>query len=45
MPNEQEWQMWLKKIKLEALEEGISQKTINDELLNVNPQKKNYHER
>jgi len=40
MPNEQEWQMWLKKIKLEALEEGISQKTINYELLNVNPQKK-----
>ena len=28
MPNDQEWQIWLQNIKLEALEEGISQKII-----------------
>ena len=40
MPDEQKWQKWLQNIKLEALEEGISLKTIDQELHNVFPQKK-----
>ena len=40
MPSKQEWQEWLSEIKLEALNLGISSKTINKELKNVEPQKK-----
>ena len=40
MPNEQEWQIWKKNIKQEALKQGISEKTINQQLNDVVPQKK-----
>ena len=40
MPSNQEWQQWLSDIKLEALSLGISKKTIDKELKNIEPQKK-----
>ena len=40
MPSKQEWQQWLIDVKLEALSLGISRKTIDDELTNIEPQKK-----
>lgn len=40
MPTNIEWQNWLSDIKNEALDLGISKKTINDELTGILPQKK-----
>jgi len=40
MPTAEEWQVWLKDVKLEALKLGISIKTIKKELNNIQPQKK-----
>ena len=40
MPTNEEWQSWIEDIKLEAFKEGISQKTINQELDSISPQKK-----
>ena len=40
MPSKDEWLNWLSAIKKEALKEGISQNTINIELLDISPQKK-----
>jgi len=45
MPSDAEWQNWLSEIKKEALDLGISKKTINNELKGIFPQKKNYYER
>ena len=36
MPSASEWNTWLKKIKTEALDKGISQNTISKDHLNVN---------
>ena len=44
MPSDAEWQNWLTEIKKEALNLGISKKTINNELTLVLPQKKNSYE-
>ncbi len=40
MPSNAEWQNWLAEIKKEALDIGISKKTIKNELTSVLPQKK-----
>ena len=40
MPADKEWEKWLQKMKFEALEEGISKKTIDNELSNILPQRK-----
>jgi len=40
MPSNLEWNNWLEKIKLEAIQEGISKETIKDQLNGVKPQKK-----
>ena len=40
MPSDAEWQNWLSEIKKEALDLGISKKTINNELKGILPQKK-----
>ena len=40
MPTNDQWNDWLKKIKIEALEKGISQNTISKHLSNVKPQSK-----
>ena len=40
MPSNEEWHLWISKIKKEALEEGISEDTINNELENIEPQSK-----
>ena len=40
MPSDDEWQQWLSIIKTEALNKGISKKTINQELNGVKPQSK-----
>ena len=40
MPTEDDWQKWLIKIKKEAIEIGISKKTLNQELDKVQPQSK-----
>lgn len=40
MPTDEEWDIWLAQIKHEAIEQGISKKTIENELFNIIPQKK-----
>ena len=40
MPSFNEWQFWLNEVKLEALSLGISEKTISDELTDIQPQSK-----
>ena len=40
MPSESEWNSWLADVKIEALNNGISNKTIDKYLKNVKPQKK-----
>jgi len=40
MPSNEEWNIWLKNIKIEALKEGITENTIDEELSNIQPQKK-----
>ena len=40
MPPNDEWLQWLSKIKTEALNEGISKKTIDQELNGIKPQSK-----
>ena len=40
MPSKEEWQQWLGDVKLEALSLDISKKTIDEELKNLEPQKK-----
>ena len=40
MPTNDQWNDWLKKIKIEALEIGISQNIISKQLNNVKPQSK-----
>ena len=35
MPSDEDWKSWIKQIKIMALQEGISQNTINKELNNV----------
>ena len=40
MPTDEEWNNWLTNIKKEALERGISQKTISNNLNDVKPQSK-----
>ena len=40
MPSQEKWSKWIDNIKIEALEKGISKKTINNQLANVTPQKK-----
>ena len=40
MPSASEWNNWLSKIKIEAINEGISKKTIENELKDIKPQKK-----
>jgi membrane-bound lytic murein transglycosylase B len=40
MPSTTEWNNWLNDVKLEALSLGISKKTIDQELKNIEPQKK-----
>ena len=40
MPSNEEWQNWLQEIKIEALNQGISNETIQIELKDVLPQKK-----
>tara|TARA_Y100000590_G_scaffold322118_1_gene364722 strand:+ start:1804 stop:2880 length:1077 start_codon:yes stop_codon:yes gene_type:complete len=40
MPSESEWNEWLQKIKKEALDIGISESTINSELMIRKPQSK-----
>ena len=40
MPSNEEWQKWLQEIKIEALNRGISNETIQRELKDVLPQKK-----
>ena len=40
MPTDEEWNSWLTKIKQEALEKGISQNTISNNLNDVKPQSK-----
>ena len=45
MPSLKEWESWLIDIRNEAKKEGISEKTINQELKFILPQKKNYFKR
>ena len=40
MPSNDEWNKWLSEIKIEAINNGISKKTIENELNNIKPQKK-----
>ncbi len=40
MPSDKDWQAWLQDIKIEANELGISNKTLEQELSKVQPQKK-----
>ena len=40
MPTDEEWNNWLTNIKKEALERGISQNTISNNLNDVKPQSK-----
>ena len=40
MPSDEDWKSWIKQIKIMALQEGISQNTINKELNNVKPASK-----
>ena len=40
MPSKKAWQLWLSDVKSEALSLGISKKTIDTELKNIEPQKK-----
>ena len=40
MPSGNEWQLWLSEVKLEALSLGISEKTILNELTDIQPQSK-----
>ena len=40
MPTDEEWNSWLTKIKQEAVERGISQNTISNNLNDVKPQSK-----
>tara|TARA_Y100000591_G_scaffold294241_1_gene282715 strand:+ start:151 stop:1170 length:1020 start_codon:yes stop_codon:yes gene_type:complete len=40
MPSDYEWNYWLSNIKQEALEKGISQKTISSQLNDIQPQSK-----
>ena len=40
MPTDEEWNSWLTNIKQEALERGISQNTISNNLNDVKPQSK-----
>ena len=40
MPTDEEWNNWLTSIKKEALERGISQNTISNNLNDIKPQSK-----
>tara|TARA_Y100001970_G_scaffold285051_1_gene403750 strand:+ start:130 stop:1161 length:1032 start_codon:yes stop_codon:yes gene_type:complete len=40
MPSEDEWNIWLDNVKIEAIEKGISEKVVSDQLKNIKPQKK-----
>ncbi|OUW95115.1 MAG: hypothetical protein CBD97_03395 [Pelagibacteraceae bacterium TMED237] len=40
MPTDQEWNIWLDKIKLEAIAKGIREQTVLNNLNNVKPQSK-----
>ena len=40
MPTSDEWDTWLGEVKKEAIQKGISEKTIKIELSNISPQKK-----
>ena len=40
MPSQEEWKNWILDIKKEALELGISEKTLSKELDSISPQKK-----
>ena len=40
MPSTEEWSNWLVEVKKEAINYGISQKTISQYLLYIKPQKK-----
>ena len=40
MPTSSEWNIWLEEVKIEAINAGISEKTIKKELSNISPQKK-----
>ena len=40
MPSNEEWDNWLSNIKIEAINEGISKKTVEQSLKNIKPQKK-----
>ena len=40
MPSKSEWLSWLEDVRIEAIEKGISNKTINLYLSEVKPQKK-----
>jgi membrane-bound lytic murein transglycosylase B len=40
MPTFNEWNKWLEEVRVEALSLGISDKTINNELLGIEPQSK-----
>ena len=40
MPTDEEWLNWLQNIKLEAIQKGISEKTVSNNLDNVKPQSK-----
>ena len=40
MPSDEEWENWLSKTKKEALEYGISEDTISNELTSIKPQSK-----
>ena len=40
MPSDEEWKTWLKKIKLEAIDNGISKQVVEKNLNDVKPQSK-----
>ena len=42
MPTEVDWNNWLQEVRKEALDIGISNKSVNLYLSDVKPQKKNY---
>ncbi len=44
MPTEDEWNNWLQEVRKEALDIGISNKSVNLYLSDVKPQKKLYYE-
>ena len=42
MPSEDAWNNWLQEVRIEALDIGISNESVNFYLSDVKPQKKNY---